>query len=482
VELRDYLQILRRRWLSALIVGLAVLLAMAVVTAAMTKKYTATTRLFFAVQGTESVTDLAQGSTFAEKQMTSYAQVATSPLVLDSVIRNLELPITATELARTVSATVPTDTVIIEIAATNTDPALAASIANSIGVELSRVAGTLSPPQSSGSRAVKATTLARAEVPEEPSSPSILRNLIIGLVLALVLGTSVALLRHVLDTKVRSEADVRALTDSTVLGVVSYSDELPKHPVILRDEPSSASSEAVRRLRTNLQFIDVARRPKSIVVTSSIPGEGKSTIVLNLAVSLADTGARVLLVDADLRRPSIAEYAGLEGAVGLTTVLIGRANVADVVQPWGDGPLDILPAGPIPPNPSELLGSPAMVALLEQLTATYDMVLLDSPPILPVTDAAVLSNLAGGALVIVGTDRIHRAQLLDTLESLSTAGAHIFGVVINKVSRRDSGGYGYDAAYGYRSRDENAAEPADLISQTQQLPPVPRRQLQQGRV
>jgi Mrp family chromosome partitioning ATPase len=197
-----------------------------------------------------------------------------------------------------------------------------------------------------------------------------------------VLGTGVALLRHVLDTKVRSEADVRALTDKTVLGVVSYADEMPKHPVILRDEPSSASSEAVRRLRTNLQFIDVARRPRSIVVTSSIPGEGKSTMVLNLAVSLADTGARVLLVDADLRRPSIAEYAGLEGAAGLTTVLIGRAKGADVVQPWGAGTLDIS-GWAYSPNPSELLGSPAMIALLEQLTASYDMVLLDSPPILP---------------------------------------------------------------------------------------------------
>jgi Mrp family chromosome partitioning ATPase len=123
-----------------------------------------------------------------------------------------------------------------------------------------------------------------------------------------------------------------------------------------------------------------------------------------------------------------------------------------------------------------------MIALLEQLTADYDMVLLDSPPILPVTDAAVLSKLAGGALVIVGTDRIHRAQLLDTLESLTTAGAHIFGVVINKVRRRDAGGYGYDAAYGYRSRDEDTAERDDLTARTQHLQPVPRRQLQQGRI
>ena len=180
-------------------------------------------------------------------------------------------------------------------------------------------------------------------------------------------------------------------------------------------------------MRTNLQFIDVANRPKSIVISSSIPGEGKSTIAINLAVSLADTGARVILVDADLRQPSIAEYAGIEGRVGLTTVLIGRAEVEDVIQPFAATGLDLLPAGQIPPNPSELLGSMAMADLLERLSASYDMVLLDSPPLLPVTDAVVLSKLAGGALVVVGADRIHRPQLQQSLESLETAGRTFSG-------------------------------------------------------
>jgi capsular exopolysaccharide synthesis family protein len=200
-------------------------------------------------------------------------------------------------------------------------------------------------------------------------------------------------------------------------------------------------------LRTNLQFIDIADRPKSLVISSSIPSEGKSTIAINLAVSLADTGARVILADADLRRPSIAEYLGIEGRVGLTTVLIGRAEVEDVVQPLGTTSLDLLPAGQIPPNPSELLGSTAMADLLERLTASYDMVLLDSPPLLPVTDAVVLSNLAGGALVVVGADRIHRPQLQQSLESLETAGAHVFGIVMNKISSREAAAYGYGSGY-----------------------------------
>jgi len=294
---------------------------------------------------------------------------------------------------------------------------------------------------------VEAYTIAAAELPDKPSSPKILQNLGIGLIVGLLLGLGVAVLRHVLDTKIRNEDDVRSLSGSPILGVVAYDQDVSSHPVILRDQPLAAPSEAVRRLRTNLQFIDFANRPRSIVISSSIPGEGKSTIAINLAVSLADTGARVILVDADLRRPSVAEYVGIEGGVGLTTVLIGRAEVEDVVQPLGKTSLDLLPAGQIPPNPSELLGSMAMAELLDRLSASYDMVLLDSPPLLPVTDAVVLSNLAGGALVVVGVDRIHRPQLQQSLESLETAGAHLFGIVMNKIARREAAGYAYDSSY-----------------------------------
>jgi polysaccharide biosynthesis transport protein len=140
-------------------------------------------------------------------------------------------------------------------------------------------------------------------------------------------------------------------------------------------------------------------------------------------------------------------------------VLIGRADVEDVVQPLGTTTLDLLPAGQIPPNPSELLGSPAMTGLLHRLTTSYDMVLLDSPPLLPVTDAAVLSKLAGGALVVVGGDRIHRAQLQETLGSLQTAGAHVLGIVLNKIDRREAGTYSYyGSGYAPTDADQSKAE------------------------
>ncbi len=448
MDLHDYLEVLRRRWTSVIIVALATVACAAGATLAMTTRYTATTRLYFAVEGNESsLTDLAQGSSFAEKQMTSYAEVATSPLVLDPVIERLNLQTTSTDLARTITAVIPPDTVILEISAVDSDPKRAAAIANSIGHEVDDVAGELSPERADGSKAVQATTLAPALVPTSPSSPRVLRNLTLGVLLGLIAGVGVALLRNLLDTKIRSEHDVRAVTESPLLGVIGQDDKVPAHPIILRDDPLSAAAESVRRLRTNLKFTDLGDHPRSIVITSAIPGEGKSTTALNLAVAMADAGSKVILVDADLRRPSVAASMGMEGRVGLTTVLIGRAELRDVVQQWQNSSLDVLPSGRIPPNPSELLGSTAMERMLADLTATYDVVLLDTPPLLPVTDAAVLSSLVGGSLLVVGADRVHRPQLQQAIESLETAGAHIHGLVVNKIARQETSSYAYDAGY-----------------------------------
>ncbi len=449
MDIRDYLTLLRRRWLSILAIALATVAATAAVTFSLTPQYTATTRLFFGVQGADSGSDLAQGSNFAEKQLISYAQVATSPLVLDRVIADLGLTTTASALSDRVVATAPTDTVILEVSAQDPNGEQAARIANAIGQRLAAVASDLSPERQDGTQSVRATILAPAQVPLSPSSPQVLRNLAVGLALGLLLGIGVTILRRVMDTKVRTELDVQNVTDSSILGVVPFDSEASDHPVVMHDERLGARSEAVRRLRTNLQFVEAAEHSRSIVVSSSVPGEGKSTTVLNLAVSLADAGLKVALVDADLRRPAIATYLGMEGSVGLTTILIGEAKLADVLQPWRESSLMVLPAGQIPPNPSELLGSKAMATLLRELSAEFDMVLIDSPPLLPVTDAAILGRMVGGTLVVVGTDRLHRAQLRAAMDSLVTAGVKISGIVLNKVAKRSFDSYGYGYGYGY---------------------------------
>jgi capsular exopolysaccharide synthesis family protein len=197
-------------------------------------------------------------------------------------------------------------------------------------------------------------------------------------------------------------------------------------------------AEAYRRLRTNLRFLNLAGPSRSIMITSAVPGEGKSTTAINLAVAMAEGSSRILLIDADLRRPSAARYLGLEGAVGLTTVLIGEAAVEDVIQSWG-GSIDVLPAGQIPPNPSELLDSAAMSGLLRRLGASYDTILLDTSPLLPVTDAAALSRFVDGALLVVGCQTVHRNQVADALGSLAAVDARVLGLVLNQVPRGESG-------------------------------------------
>lgn len=444
MELGDYLRTLRARWLTVVVVALVALAASAAATLLMTPEYTSSTRMFFAVQGGESVSDLAQGSTFTEKQMSSYAEVAKSPIVLDPVAETFGLAENSASLAAALDVTVAADTTILVISATDEDPVLARDLANAVADELASTVGGLSPERPDGTETVRATMLSEAQVPESPSSPNTVRNLALGLVLGLLLGVGVALLRQVLDTKVRDENDISAVTDLSPLATVPIDTTATDHPVFMHDDSMGARAEAIRRLRTNLQFVDFGDRPSSIVITSSVPGEGKTTTAINLAASLADAGAKVILIDADLRRPSVAKYMGFEGRVGLTTVLIGRANVEDVVQPWHGTSLDILPSGQIPPNPSELLGSRAMSRLLGDLATAYDVVLIDSPPLLPVTDAAILSKLVGGTLVVAGADRLQKPQLRTSLEGLAKVDAHVLGIVLNKAQRKDRDRYAYE--------------------------------------
>lgn len=455
MELREYLMILRTRWASIVLVTLLATASALGATLLATPKYEAMTRLFFAVQAGESVSDLAQGSSFTEKQMSSYTQVALSPLVLEPVIEQLGLDVDVSALARTIRATVPLNTVILEVTATSPDPYQAALIANAIGAQLSETVAGLAPDRPDGSQAVLATTLTPATPASAPSSPSVRQNLALGILVGLAMGVGLAIVRESLDTKIRSDRDLASVTDRSVLGSIVFDPSTPSHPVVMQNDPHSQRAESIRRLRTNLQFIDIANSPHSIVVTSSVPSEGKTTTVVNLAVALADAGSRVILVDADLRRPSVAKAMGLEGSVGLTTVLIGRAELSDVVQPWNRTSLDVLTTGQIPPNPSELLGSRAMAALLEQLTQRYDVVLIDSPPLLPVTDSVILSKIAGGTLVIVGADRIHKDELRSALETLDAVDAHVLGLVLNKVEAREMSHYGYGYTY---SSDQNQTD------------------------
>lgn len=433
MEARNYRAILTRRWLSVLLVTLLTLGVTALVTMNVAERYRASTQLFFGVRSGTSVTDLAQGSAFTEQQMRSYAVVATSPIVLNRVISELDLDTTSRNLAKSVTAEAAAGTVILEISVTDLNPTQAAAIANSLAKQVVNVAQDLVPDGANGRPAVRATVLAEATVPQEPSSPVLLNNLLVGALLGLLLGAAVALARDALDTRIRTERDLRAVTKGPVLGLIPFEPHAPADRVAR----TGAWAEAVLRLRLNLESVANRSQARPIVITSSIEQEGKSTTALNLASSAADTGLRVLLIDGDLRQPSLAKYLGLDGERGLTSVLTEGADIQSAVQRWGTSQIDVLSGGPAVSSPSELLASKAMAGMLSRLSHMYDLVLIDSPPLLQVPDAIILGRLAQGMVVVVG-DRLRRPQLRAALDALTTVDVNLLGLVMNKVAARNT--------------------------------------------
>lgn len=464
MEFRDYVRVVRKRWMLVVVLVLAGTAVGAVLTVLTPARYEAKTLSFVSVQSSGTIQDFAQGTTYTQNIIQSFVDAIRSPAVLNAVVAdpNLQLNETASDLADDVTATVGRNSVNIEIAVTRNDPAQAAAIADAVTASFRKQASELTRPSAGAPSPVVVTTLTPAEVPKKPVVPDTKLNLALSTLMGLGVGLACALIIDRLDTRIRSEQDVRNFTDAPTLGGILFDELAAQRPLIVQSLPSSPRSEAFRSLRTNLQFLDIEDGPRSFVVTSSMPGEGKSTTTANLAIAIAQSEARVLVIDADLRDPSIADLFGIEGAVGLTDVLIGRVDAIDAMQPWGLENLTILPAGSVPPNPSELLGSEALLNLLHTVEKDYDVVLLDTPPLLPVTDAALLAKHVRGALVIVAAGKTHRGQLQGAFDNLRNVDAHIAGMVFTMLPTKGPdahrygsntyGAYGYGYGYGQSDR------------------------------
>lgn len=456
MELRDYLRILHKYWVSIVAITLLGVIAAAGLSLLVSPKYVASTQLYVSVRGESgAVGDLAQGSNLARQSVATYAGIVTTESVLGPVVEELGLEHPASALAQDVRASAPANQSLINITVEGDDAEQTAVVANAIGESLKNVvesqleAGTTADEPS----LVSLSTVQPALVPSSPSSPNLKLNLALGGLLGLALGVGQAILRATLDTRIHSAHDLEQITDAPMLGGITYDPEAQSRPLVVHADPKSPRAESFRTLRTNLQFLAVhenAQRAKSFVFSSAGAYEGKSTTTANLAIALAETGARVLLIDGDLRKPKLAEYMGIEGGAGLTNVLINQSDLADVLQRWGRGHLYVLPAGKVPPNPSELLGSNAMEQLLRSVKEHFDYILIDAPPLLLVTDAAVVSKFTDGTLLIVASGATRKQELLGGVRSLSVAGAKLLGVIVTMLPTKgpDSYGYGAYGAYG----------------------------------
>lgn len=446
MDLRDYLRILRRNWILIVAATLASLLVGGGVSVLAKPSYTADTQLFVAIQNSGSVQELQQGNTFSQARVQSYVKTVSSPLVLQPAIDALGLETTPAVLSDSVKAGSDLNTVLINISVEDSSPVRAAATAEAVANSLIQAVDSLEKPKTGGTSPVSLSIIKPAVAPDAPSSPNTRLNLLLSLLVGLTLGVGLAVLRTTLDTRIRGEADMRRVTDAPLLGGISFDADAARKPLLTQAATQSPRAESFRQLRTNLQFANVSGHAKTVLVTSSLPGEGKSTTATNLAIALAQAGETVCLIDADLRRPMIGDYLGIDRSAGLTTALVGVADVNDLLQPWGDDSLYVLTSGQIPPNPSELLGSADMKQLLVRLEQAFDIVIVDAPPLLPVTDAAVLSQHVGGVVVVVGTQKLRHQDLAKSLSSLEMVGSNVLGVVLNRLPAKGPDAYSY--SYG----------------------------------
>lgn len=457
MTLNQFALVLRQYWRSIVAVALTIILATVAVTMLTPKQYTASSTLFLTVNGAGSASELNQGSSYTERQVASYAKVATSAMVLDPVISSLHLPETTTELAKELTVSSPSNTSLLQVSVTQPTAEGAKQVADAVANQL--VASVTKLSTSTSQALVKATVTDPAAVPESPSSPKWAQNIALGLVLALLLGIGQAVLRRTLDTRVRSTADVADTVDEALLGTISRTGVRSKKSGYGYGYGASTNpvDEDLRRLRTNLRFLGLGTtRLPYLVITSATALEGKTYTSTGLARVLTEAGSRILLIDADLRRPMVSEWLDIDGSVGLSQVLSGQLDLPDAIQTAPDG-FDVIPAGPIPPNPAELLGQPRMRAALEALSHSYDLILIDSSPVLPVTDGVVLAELAGSAVLVARADKVTRPQLRMAADSVTAGGGEVLGIILNDVDPR----HHLHGEQYYRSRVTTAEEGAN---------------------
>jgi len=446
VQLKDYVALIRRSWLlivACTIIGGSVGAAMAFLSPT---TYQSTAQLYVSVRNSGAAWDLAQSTNYARQAVTSYVRVIPTAIVLDPVIEDLGLKMTSSQLAGQVSASTPLNTQLIMITVTDENPSQATQLANAIGDSFANAVTTEleAPTGTEAESKVRVESISPAKVPTAPSSPNLRLDLALGLLIGLAVGIGLAVLRSVLDTRIRTIADVESVVDVPILGGIPFDPDSPERPLVVQAAPRDPRAEAFRRVRTNVQFLAIDDGTPTFVITSSAPAEGKSTTAANLALTLGETGMRVALIDADLRKPRLADNFHIEGGVGLSDVLAGRVTLSAVMQPWGRSKLFLLPAGTLPPNPAELLGSRAMWQTLEELRRAFDFVIIDAPPLLAVTDAAVMARLTTGAILVAASGSTRKPQLASAVKAIESADAKLLGVIMTKLPTKgpDSAAYG----------------------------------------
>jgi non-specific protein-tyrosine kinase len=398
---------------------------------------------------------LLSGSSFSQQRVKSYAEIVNSALILDPVIQKLRLQITAKDLAKLVNARVPADTVLLNISATDSNPQRATDIANAVAEQFSVAVESIEGSVTSISGNLVSVSITKKAIPaDSPSSPKKNVNLFISFIFGLLLGFGISQLKRSINTTVTSEDDILGLP---LLAAIEFDYEANDKPLITQLDRYSSRTESFRSLRTSMRYIAPSIPSKVIAITSAVTEEGKTTTALNLGMSLVQSGCRTILIEADLRRSQFSTYLTelkYSSKPGLSELLNDKKKLTPLKITKNSRQIDnsklwVIPSGKIPPNPSELLGSPRFDEMIEVLKRKFDYVIIDCPPILPVTDAAIVASKADGVILVVHTGSTKKTELTSSRAAIESVSGKIFGVVLNKIPQTGSGKYGY--RYYYQS-------------------------------
>ncbi|BBY59372.1 polysaccharide biosynthesis tyrosine autokinase [Mycolicibacterium sarraceniae] len=449
MNLQDFIKLIRNRWVTVVVTALITILGSVAYTLLQTPLYQASTRLFVSTTSGDSVSDLYNGNRLSQERVLSYTQLLMGETLAQRTIDRLQLNMTAAGLKANVTAKSKPDTVLIDVSVLDPSPVQARDIANALSDEFVVMASELETPSPGARPEARVVVEQRATVPESPVVPKKKRNLALAIVLGGILGIGIAVLRGLLDNTVKSQETLEGVTGTGVVGYIPFDKKFQAESALSFDTDNSSAAEAFRKLRTNLQFLVVDSPPRVIVVASASPNEGKTTAAINIALALAEAEQNVVLVDGDLRRPRVAKYLDVPGSVGVSNVLSGAAPLNEVLLKSAYPRLSVLAAGPTPPNPSELLGSRTAEKMFGELRTKFDYVIIDSAPLLAVTDGAVLAAHADGALVVVRAGKTKRDQLRHAIGMLNDVGATLLGAVLTMMPTRGSGAYSYNNYYFY---------------------------------
>jgi polysaccharide biosynthesis transport protein len=440
VTVESVLSFLRRRWLPLVLCVAAGAAGGFAQLHATAKQYKSSASVFVNIPAARDTQEALQGAQLSQQLLQSYAAIVTSRTTADQVAQQVGTSVSPGKVAHELSATPEPNTLIIVISAVNSDAHRAQALAQSAATVLNDRIRQLEQNEVPAT-AVQASIIDNASLPSAPYTPRPVRDLLIGFLLGLLGGVALSLSIDALDRSVKMPGEVEQLVSSPGLAVIP---RIRGRRTLLIKEPSrqNSAAEAYRALRTSLRFVDADEPLTSLVVTSPGPKEGKSTTAANLAVALARSGEQVVLVDADLRLAGLSKMFSLRDGVGLTNVLTGDVELEGALYQLPElDTLRILPSGVLPPNPSELLGSQRMAAVIEKLTGWADFVIFDAPPALQVTDAVVLSTQVAGTMLVLRHGQTNRGPAAEAARRLAAVEAHVVGFVLNDQPHRSADRY-----------------------------------------